>query len=186
MSERTDARGGVGTAVGVGVTAAILTAVMLLALASVALPLLTGAQTYSILTRSMEPAYPPGTLIVVREASADELRIGDVITFQQVAGSPAVVTHRIVGVTATTAGERTFTTRGDANGAEDPEPVVQEQIRGALWYAVPWIGWIATARSQGPLGVLIPVAGVLLIGWGGYAVISGLVERLRARRTTRG
>lgn len=179
------ARGGLGAAIGVGVTAAILTVVILIALASVAIPALTGAQTYAILTRSMEPAYPPGTLIVVRGVPAEELRIGDVITFQQVSDSAAVVTHRIIGVTATTAGERTFVTRGDANGAEDPEPITEEQIRGALWYAVPWIGWIATARNQGPLGVLIPIAGVLLICGGGYAVISSLVERIRARRAAR-
>lgn len=176
-------RSSLGAAIGVGVTAAILTAVLLLALASVAIPAISGAQTYAILTPSMQPAYPPGTLIVVRDVPADDLRIGDVITFQQVTDSAAVVTHRIIGITASTTGERTFVTRGDDNGAEDPEPITEEQIHGALWYAVPWIGWIATARAQGPLGVLIPTAGIVLIGWGGYAVLSSLVDRIRARRS---
>lgn len=176
-------RSTLGAAIGAGVTAAILTAVLLLAVSAVAIPAIAGAQTYAILTPSMQPTYPVGTLIVVRAVPPDNLDIGDVITFQQVPDSAAVITHRIIGITATTAGERTFVTRGDDNDVEDPEPIAEEQIRGQLWYAVPWIGWIATARTQGPLGALVPITGVLLIGWGGYAMLSSFVDRMRARRS---
>ncbi len=85
---------------------------------------LTGSTPYTVLTSSMEPTYPPGTLIVVKPQDADSLRVGDAITFQWESGKPDVVTHRIIAVQRTAKGELRFTTQGDANSSPDPRPVV--------------------------------------------------------------
>ncbi len=65
----------------------ILAVVAMLAVA-VAIPRLGGGTPYTILTGSMEPNYPPGTLVVAKPAEPSDIRIGDVITFQLGRASP--------------------------------------------------------------------------------------------------
>lgn len=111
-----------------------------LALVAGVVPRLAGGAAYAVLTSSMEPGLPPGTLVVVRPVPPEELGIGDVVTYQLVSGEPQVVTHRIVGMRVGARGAPVFSTRGDANPAADPEPVQAVQIRGRVWYALPWVG----------------------------------------------
>lgn len=111
-------------------------------LAAVVVPKAAGATPYTVLTGSMDPTYPPGTLVIVRPVDGEEVQLGDVITFQIESGRPAVATHRVIGVSITTEGERTFQTQGDANQVPDAEPVVEEQIRGSVWYSLPYLGHV--------------------------------------------
>ncbi|ORM36106.1 signal peptidase I [Williamsia sp. 1135] len=106
------------------------------------IPAAGSAERFTVLTGSMQPTYAPGTLIIVKPADADDLRIGDAITYQLQSGRPAVVTHRIVATSQNTLGERTYTTKGDANDVADPKPVVVEQIRGEVWYSIPYLGYV--------------------------------------------
>ena len=80
-----------------------------LVLAAVVVPRLAGATPYTVLTGSMTPAYPPGSLVVVRPVEPNEVRIGDVVTYQLRSGEPAVATHRVVGVGWSADGERLLT-----------------------------------------------------------------------------
>ena len=64
--------------------------------AAVLVPRLAGATPYTVLTGSMSPAYPPGTMIVTRPHGS--VGLGSVITFQLVSGKPEVVTHRVVAI----------------------------------------------------------------------------------------
>ncbi|WP_066039980.1 signal peptidase I [Herbiconiux solani] len=142
--------------------ALLLTAAALL-VTMVALPRLAGATAYTILTGSMEPGLPPGELVVVRPVDPASVTVGQVVTYQLESGKPAVVTHRVVSVAVTGAGERVFTLQGDANPASDPDSVRAEQLRGALWYHVPLAGYLnlwLTGEWRGP--VTAAVAGLLL------------------------
>lgn len=112
----------------------------------IVIPKLGGATAYTVLTGSMRPEFPPGSLIVVRPADMEEIRIGDVVTYQLTSGEPEVVTHRVVSVSSTLSGETQFTLRGDANNTDD-DPVRPEQIRGKLWYSMPLLGFINSAIS---------------------------------------
>ena len=38
--------------------------------------------------------------------------------------------------------DRTVTTRGDANGADDPMPTEADRIVGRMWYSVPFLGYL--------------------------------------------
>lgn len=116
--------------------------------AAVLVPRLTGSTPMTVLTGSMSPSYPPGTLVVVRPGPADDIAIGDAITYQLRSGEPTVVTHRVVGVGYDGKGERVFTTQGDANESPDSEPVRAVQVRGEVWYAVPWIGHVNLLFSR--------------------------------------
>lgn len=167
------------TLLATGISAGLLVLVLVVAVLAVVVPFVTGAQGYNILTDSMRPAYPPGTLVVAKPVEAKDLRIGDVITYQAESGKPTVITHRIIATTLSTNGTRSFTTMGDNNAVADPEPIAEDQIRGRVWYALPWIGMIASARQNGALGIIIPIAGFALIAYGGYLVISWLVQKIR-------
>ncbi len=142
--------------------------------AAVLVPRLTGATPMTVLTGSMAPSYPPGTLVVVRPGPADDIAIGDAITYQLRSGEPTVVTHRVVGVGYDGKGERVFTTQGDANQSPDREQVRAVQVRGEVWYAVPWIGRLNLlfSRDQHELitravagGCFVYAAGLLYRSW---------------------
>jgi signal peptidase I len=131
---------------------------------AILLPRLTGASTYAVLANSMAPRYPMGTLMVVRPA--ETIYTGDVITFQPNSDDPNVVTHRVVAIGATVGGELRFTTQGDANNVADPALVRPEQVRGVLWYAIPFAGFLVVATNNVQQHATLVAAGLL----GVYAI----------------
>lgn len=147
----------------------------------VVVPRLTGATAYTVLTGSMEPTLPPGTLIVVKEVPATELVAGDVITFQMQSGDPAVNTHRIVQVAYDSQGTPRFATQGDANEHADEGLLVPEQVRGRLWYSVPYLGHANTALAGENRDVVVNVLGGALIVYAVWAVGSGVADGRRKR-----
>jgi signal peptidase len=164
--------------------AVILFAVALIALA-VAIPRLGGATPYTILTGSMQPHYPPGTLVVAKPVDPDRLKVGDVVTYQLHSGEPEVVTHRIVAVGRTLGGQLSFQTQGDANNAADDPWVMPIQIRGRLWYAVPYLGRLNVLFDGRQHQWLVYTAAA---GLGGYAVVMFLGaarDRTRSRAAKR-
>ena len=165
--------------IGLLVGTVLLSCAALVALVAVIVPAVGGATTYTVLTRSMEPGLPPGTLLVVRPTTVDDLRVGDVITFQLESGKPTVVTHRITEVQLTEGGERLFTTQGDANANADPEPVKPVQIRGSLWYAIPYLGWVSSLRSSDAADVWIPVVAGLVLCYAAVMVVGAVRDRRR-------
>ena len=150
--------------------------------ALVVVPRLAGATPYTVLTGSMEPTLSPGTLIVVKDVPPTELRAGDVITFQIESDNPAVNTHRITQVVYDAQGTPRFQTQGDANNVPDRDLLVPEQIRGSLWYSVPYLGRVNSALTGDLRGVLVTVA---VGGLGVYALWmfgSSFADSRRARR----
>lgn len=168
--------------IGVGLSAGLLAFVLLLGVLVIVVPAATGSTPMTVLTSSMEPTYPPGTLIVVKPTDAGELNIGDPITYQIESGSDAVVTHRIVAVTSSSDGTRTFTTQGDNNDVADAAQVQPVQLRGKVWYSVPWIGYVNTMVNGTNRGWIVPVLATGLFLYAGYMVASGIASSARKRR----
>lgn len=177
-------RRGIRKALWIGVSGGLFALVVLLALVAVIVPRVAGATPLTILTGSMQPSLPPGTLIVVKPEPVTHIAIGDVLTYQIRPGRPDVVSHRVVGVTVASDGSRTFTTKGDNNSAADPT-VQPAQIRGVLWYSIPLLGYVSTfvAGSQGSW--LVPLAGVLLLGYAVYLIAAGLISAARGGSASR-
>ncbi|MDT0117935.1 signal peptidase I [Microbacterium sp. PRF11] len=159
----------------------LLVVVSLFALVAVVIPLLMGAQTYTVLTGSMQPGMPPGTLIAVRQTPIEAVRVGDVVTYQIRSGDPAVVTHRVVGTTSSTGGDRLLITRGDANDADDP-PVQREQLRGTVVLAVPYLGYPGVLIGGQERGALVVAVGIAVVGYGAALLTLDLVRSRRERR----
>lgn len=146
------------------VTWLLLVSTLIVLLAVVVVPRVSGAVPYTVLTGSMQPTYPPGTLIVVKKVPTDELAVGTAVTYQLETGKAAVVTHRIVTVKRNARGETLFVTKGDANGAPDLKTVQPEQIRGKVWYSIPYLGHVNSVISGSQHVILLGAAvGLLLL-----------------------
>ncbi len=148
-------RRAVGALLALGVLLALAVALVV-----AVVPALAGASTYTVLSPSMVPTLAPGTVVVVRPRPA--VAVGDVVTF--IARDPdssatRVVTHRVVAVEPGPA----LRTRGDANADDDPGLVAAADVRGVLWYSVPWVGRAAEALRS-PAGLLVGGGVVLLLG----------------------
>lgn len=161
-------------------------AVILLAgaalLVAVVIPRVAGATPYTILTGSMRPHYPPGTLVVVKPVDPSKLAVGDVATYQLRSGEPEVVTHRIVAVRQSLKGEVSFQFQGDANNIADEAWVMPVQIKGRLWYSVPWLGWTNRYVNGSTHRLILDVVVVVLVG---YAVVMFAGSIRDRRRNTR-
>ncbi|RNL79191.1 signal peptidase I [Nocardioides marmorisolisilvae] len=157
--------------------------VVVLALA-VVVPKLMGATSYTILTGSMRPKMPPGTLVVVKPVEPDQVRVGDVLTYQIESGKKAVATHRVERVEVTFSGTYSFIMKGDANQVADPSPVRPEQVRGKRVYAVPYLAY-PSLLVDGDVRELVVMGSVVLLL--GYALFSfaGAARDHRATRRRR-
>ncbi|WP_420880420.1 signal peptidase I [Rhodococcus sp. (in: high G+C Gram-positive bacteria)] len=156
----------------------VLLAMFALLTATVLVPAVAGAERFTVLTGSMRPTYPPGTLVVVRPTEVDGLAIGTPITYQLESGRPDVVTHRIISVRHNAKGDISFLTQGDANDKPDPKPVRTEQIRGQVWYSIPYLGYVNNWLSGQKRAVTVAAVIVVLIG---YALFN-LVRDIQVRR----
>ncbi len=93
-----------------------------------------GNSLFRVVTGSMEPEIPPGTLILSRETDIEKLEPGDVICFQSL--SPGMrgrmITHRVIGKTVDENGAVSLQTKGDANPSADGYPVTKENLVGRV------------------------------------------------------
>lgn len=152
-------------------------AVLLLLLAASCLPLTVprffGYHIYSVVSGSMEPAIPTGSLVYIREAAPEGIAVGDVVAFYGAADSASIITHRVVE-NRVVMGE--FITKGDANQTQDMNPVPYARLIGKVERSIPRAGAIAavftSARGKVMAGctvlaaVLLQMAGALVEGRG--------------------
>lgn len=143
----------------------VLLAAILIIVASVVVPRVFGATPYTVATGSMEPRYPPGTLMVMKPRPIDEIRMGDVITYQLESGKPVVATHRVVSIGSSLTGEKYLRTQGDANDAHDPKPVRPVQVRGELWYSIPYVGHASAVLTGSQRELIAKAVAAMLIAY---------------------
>lgn len=151
--------------------------------AVVVVPRVAGATPYSVLTGSMRPDYPPGTLVVVRPVASEDIRVGDVITYQLESGARQVVTHRVTEVAWSMDGEQRLRTQGDDNDVVDAEPVRPVQIKGRLWYSLPYLGRVVNLVEGNQRQLGLYVVATALLGYAGFMFTSAARDRRRGRRT---
>jgi signal peptidase len=162
---------------------AVIGAISTVLIVSVVVPRIAGAQPYTIETGSMQPKLPPGTLVVVKPIEPRDIGIGDVLTYQLRPGEPAVVTHRVVAQGVDGGGRPVFWTKGDANSATDARPVRSVQVRGKLWYSVPYVGYLGALLSPTQRNVLLLAAITGLFGYSLGVLMIALRRRQKAAVT---
>lgn len=122
---------------------------------------LFGLTPYAVISGSMEPEYPVGSLIYVKKAGADELSVNDPITYVMKNGM--VVTHRIIEVLPDEDNPTVvrYRTKGDANEDPDGDPVHINNVIGKPIFKIPLVGYIAHF-VQNPPGSYITICALVL------------------------
>ena len=117
---------------------------------------LLGFEVYGVLTGSMVPAYPIGSLIYVQDVDPNELELRDVITFSS---GKTIVTHRIVEIVRDDNNpyQLKFRTKGDANDVADGSLVAPQNIIGTPVFSIPYLGY-ALSYIQSPPGMYVAIA----------------------------
>ncbi|WP_082563617.1 signal peptidase I [Nocardioides sp. Root140] len=104
-------------------------------------PHVFGYRTATMLTGSMDPGITPGDVVVSLPKPADEVEVGDVISYHIPVEDHRVETHRVIEVIGNDDGTIAVRTQGDANAAADPWVATLDG--DTVWEkkaVVPWIG----------------------------------------------
>lgn len=125
--------------------------VLLIVLAAICVPLtvprMFGYHIYTVISGSMEPAIPVGSLLYIQKVQPEDIREHDVIAYYGGEDGTAVITHRVVE-NRVLMGE--FITKGDANPQEDQRPVPYADFAGKVRLAIPAAGNAAQTVSSLP------------------------------------
>lgn len=113
---------------------------------------------YHVLSGSMEPKLPVGSLIYVQEEVFEEVEAEDIIAFYGSPEDSGIITHRVVENNIVSG---VFKTKGDANEKEDPMPVSYDLYIGTVMFAVPVLGKVMTCMTS-PYGKAAAACVVLL------------------------
>lgn len=145
------------------VSTVLVVLVVLLAVALVGVRLV-GIKTYAVVSGSMEPIYPTGSLLYVKSVDAGELQVGDAITFM--VDEDTVATHRIIEILPDEEDSSVlrFRTQGDANDTPDGTPVHYKNIIGKPVFSIPYLGYVAHFVQNPPgLYLTIGAAAILVV-----------------------
>lgn len=114
-------------------------------------------------TGSMSPTIPTGSLAVVRQIPASDIRVGDVTTVDRGEGQ-LPVTHRVTSITPIGGGAYSIEMQGDANDSPDARPYEVTEVKKVLWH-VPGLAYVVSTVSQPIWMAGITVAASLLVVW---------------------
>ena len=143
------------------ISSILVASVVLLAVALVGVRIV-GLQPYVVLSGSMEPTYPVGSLIYVKSTDYKQLKVGDPITF--LVSEDTVATHRIIEVLPDEDDPNTirYFTQGDANDAPDGSSVHYKNIIGKPVFSIPYLGYVSN-YIQAPPGKYVAISGCALL-----------------------
>lgn len=130
---------------------------VILAYLPIALPRLFSYGQYTVVTGSMEPKIPVGSIVYTKSVTAADIEVGDVIAFESYG---VTITHRVVGLTE----DGAFITQGDANDSTDFNPVYAQNVLGKVVAHIPVVGALASllATLYGKVAAVV----VLLLACG--------------------
>ena len=123
------------------------------------LPKLTYYEIFNVVSGSMEPKIPVGSLIIVEPREASQVEEGEVIAFMS---NGSVITHRVV---ENLSFEGEFVTKGDANLQEDMSNVPYDHLIGVVIRHYKYLGdvlqYLTTAAGKIYL-LLVVSCGIML------------------------
>ncbi len=135
------------------------------------------ARITPILTGSMEPTIPTGSLIIT--SISENYYVGDIITYREIHPQTGVetdrtLTHRIIA-TKDADKETLYVAQGDASRVPDINDIQKQHIYGKMIYSIPYAGYIYTFVRTIP-GFLF------LIGLPAFLLINNEIKYLRHNR----
>lgn len=145
---------------------AVLAAVTVLVL----VPRAIHGTAMTVLTGSMAPTIPVGSVIIDEPVDPRTLHVGDVATYQVAPGNALYITHRIIKIDNAKT-PALFTFKGDANNGPDMHPIPATAVRAKVLFHVPYLGAIRdllhTRSGLSGIGMLLLIGYALaqLVGW---------------------
>ncbi len=116
--------------------------------------LVFGIEMKAVLTGSMEPELPVGSLLIISPTEYDKVEVGDDITFVR-DEKLTLVTHRVIQKDDET---QKITTQGIANNTPD-KPTSFENVVGKVVFHIPLVGyfviWTSTVKGKVICGIII-------------------------------
>ena len=135
-----------------------------------------GYQLYTVVSGSMEPAVPTGSLVYIKYVEPGDIETGDIIAFYGSDAQGSIITHRVVS-NSNAMGE--FITKGDANAENDMNPVTYEQYVGKMVRSIPKVGGIVQTITVGSgKTVLKCVIGLAIV----LQVLAAVLNRMEKQR----
>jgi signal peptidase len=132
--------------------------IIIAAMIAIAAPMLFGYHPAAVLSGSMEPVYPMGSIIYYKAAEFDDINIGDAVTFRL--GGEILATHRILEKDSE---NQSFTTKGDNNPSKDINPLPYSKIAGkSTDFNIQYAGYFTNMIKN--WRVITVFAGILLLG----------------------
>lgn len=119
---------------------AITLTISVLVAASTVIPGVFGLKTMVVTSGSMQPFLDPGDVALVRRATAEDVALGDAISFYRPDGH-GLVTHRVIDVKVID-GVLYFQTQGDNNLAPDVNLTPSNALFGIVDGRLPKIGYL--------------------------------------------
>lgn len=122
-----------------------------------------GYMTFAVLSGSMEPELPVGSMVLVRQVEPADIAVGDNATFCRSDG--AVVTHQVYEVDPVA---QMISTQGIANKnadgsiMHDAEQIPFSHVIGTVSFCVPYLGFVNAYCTTMP-GLLVVVAVLALL-----------------------
>lgn len=138
----------------------IINILIIIALAALALylivPRILGMKTFAVLSGSMEPEIPVGSIVITEEVDPATITPGQIVTYQL--EGDTMVTHRVV---KNDKNNKQLTTKGDANNVEDSNPVPYEKVVGHAKSKLPYAGYVVMYIKT-PIGIAC-ICGLLFV-----------------------
>ena len=166
--------------VGVGLVALLVLVIS----AAIVVPKVQGWTGMVVLSGSMEPALPVGSMAFMEPLGTghlDSIERGDILTYRQ-EQLPSLISHRVVDIIETDQGP-SFVTKGDANNTTDAQPVPADRVVGIVRYDVPHVGAVVQKlQDRITYYVFLGIPAGLLIATELWSIGTQIV---RARRESR-
>lgn len=148
----------------------------ILACISLAIPKILGMDSFIVVSGSMEPSVPVGSIVYSREADPAQIEVGEIIVFIDPSRSTAPITHRVV---ENDPDRGYIITKGDANAHNDVNPVTYDNVIGKAVFHLPFVGYLAS-----PFATVMGKAAVAMFILGGWLLteIGNRLIRIKKRQ----
>lgn len=119
-----------------------------------------GYRMYAVLSGSMTPVYPKGSLVIVKLTDPADIEVGDDITFYNPSTEQEIWTHRVTQkITDYGSNGICFKTQGVANSEEDPFITLGGNVVGVVSFSIPYAGYVLEFIQN---NILISIVIILL------------------------
>jgi signal peptidase I len=137
---------------------------------------ITGHRIEQVITGSMQPTIPIGSLVVTERVPVSHLHVGDILVFPNPDNTQETIVHRIVWLNHDAAGDLLVRTKGDYNTLRDSwtlsRPVSADADR--VGWILPGAGTVASdLQAAGIIAIAVLMAGG--VGWYGVRKVRAIL-----------